>query len=519
MRIRLFIAALVFSLFPFNSAFAQIPKAGAKCAVQGIEKVYKGKKFVCEKKGKKLLWRDISKQKIENSSSQSGTYDFRKTYSTDDGYLDNYVGGPCSFDPNVPPEWVEMQNFYKMGCSGPFRLAKYELGKKLPVSKFDESTNFKDITKCKNTTQPDYKGLSHNIHPWRLERRYPSPNTIVQLIPIFGPDTQSPKNSPLKDYGKYLEFLREWIDYSSDFGSKSEIRIPEKYLEFNNYIAEYNLSHPVNWDTPGHVKFNRDVITAVDEYIDFTGANIGIVVAPPGTDASIMQQAALGSFRTNEGTVPVVISQFADIPSNPQGSKYSGLTHPFWWIHELYHAGFGLDDHYGDTKNDINTDYGMGWWTMMTPWGGDLSIWEKWILGFVQDSQIQCKYDDSTTTHWIAPSSVYTQQSKAVVIPVSDSKVIVVESIKPAGLYYKIPTNATGLLVYEIDFSVEKHGYGMKLSLPTNRKINNWEFSSPVFLGGALLKARSSDSTSLYGFRITAIESGTFGDVVKVEKI
>jgi hypothetical protein len=76
-----------------------------------------------------------------------------------------------------------------------------------------------------------------------------------------------------------------------------------------------------------------------------------------------MQQAALGSFQTAEGLVPVATSQVAHLAANMSKSEYSILGHPFWWIHELYHVGYGFDDHYGDPKNLTGKgEFGMGWW-------------------------------------------------------------------------------------------------------------------------------------------------------------
>ena len=120
----------------------------------------------------------------------------------------------------------------------------------------------------------------------------------------------------------------------------------------------------------------------------------------------------------------------------------------------------------------------------MTPWGGDLSIWEKWVLGFVKDSQMQCRSGNGATTHWIAPSSVKTKESKAVVIPLSQTKAIVVESIRSAGLYYKHPEEIVGALVYDIDLERIDHGMSMKLGLPKNRTATSAQF----FLSGATLK-------------------------------
>jgi hypothetical protein len=54
---------------------------------------------------------------------------------------------------------------------------------------------------------------------------------------------------------------------------------------------------------------------------------------------------------------------------------------------------------------------------------------------------------------------------------------------------------------------------GMKLSLPLGRNVN----SNPFFMASYPLK--SGESTISNGYKITIAESGTFGDVVKVERV
>lgn len=499
--------------FPLISVNAAV-KAGSSCKTLGITSVTSGKTFTCIKSGNKLVWNKGI------STNKALAIDIKKIYSTDSGYYDDINGGPLAPDPRIPEQWIEAQKYYEQNNmqSGQFRIAKYNLGTNRPKALFEPAGDFNKIDACKIRNDINRSGLSHHPSSYKVERRHPSPNSVIQLIPIYAEDTAKPKNSPSQDYSKYLEFIKDWIDYSSDFGSNAQIKIPNEYIKFPNKIEPYKLYHPVNWDTPGHVKFNKDVIAAVDSSIDFSGVHIGIIVAPPGTDASVMQQAALGSFQTAEGLVPVASSQVSHLATNMSKSEYSILGHPFWWIHELYHVGYGFDDHYGDPKNLTGKgEFGMGWWTMMTPWGGDLSVWEKWLLGFVQDSQIQCVTNTKTSIHWIAPASVKTQESKAVVIPISLNKVVVVESIRPAGLHYKTPQKVQGALVYEIDLSKNEHGMGMKLSLPTNREMNPNPFSYGFYLGDASL--RKDDKTVSNGYEISVIESGTFGDVIKVQKL
>ena len=131
----------------------------------------------------------------------------------------------------------------------------------------------------------------------------------------------------------------------------------------------------------------------------------------------------------------------------------------------------------------------------------------------MRDSQVQCKNSGESSTHWIAPSTVQTAESKAIVIRISATRVLIVETLRPAGLYYKIPLQTQGALVYEVDLLETGHGLGYKLSLPVGRSVS----SDPFFMASYPLK--QGEFTISNGYKITIIESGTFGDVVKVEKV
>jgi M6 family metalloprotease-like protein len=535
MRKHLRLVALIIPMVLVASNSYAAVKAGSSCSKAGIKSVSAGKTYTCVKNGKKLVWDKgvlipVAKPAPSASASASAEptksavpevlkVDFSKTFSTDQGYYTDFTG-PCDLDENLKGQAAAIQSYFNyIRCAGQMRINKYALGQLRPKTSYIAASNFNNVDPCKLVTP---KGVMTNNgfttaedgrNRWANNRRYPAPNAVIQLIPIYAKDTEQPKNSPEEDYKFYLDYLKNWIDYSSDFGSNVQIRIPRNYIKLNGNVADYHLLHTQRYDTPGHVAFNKDVVSAVDSSIDFTGVNIAIVVPPAGTDATVMGQATLGEMITNEGSVYVTMSEYATDAGYPNRDKYSNAGHPFWWLHELMHSGYGLDDHYGDTQNDISTEYGMGWLTLMTPFGGDLTTWEKWILGFLRDSQIQCVTGVTSSTHWIAPSSVNTQESKAIVVPLSATKAIVIETIRAAGLYYKMPKQSQGALVYELDLMKSSHGMGMKLSLPIGRTVTN----DPFFMASYPLK--QGESTICDGYKITIVESGTFGDVVKVEKV
>ena len=495
------------ALNPVNAA----AKAGSKCTKVGVKSVVNDKSYVCTKSGKKLTWLE-SKNK-QSSLGLPGGFETNTTYSTDIGYDHQFVS-PTAIDPGTPPEWKAMESQFSGQRLG-FRIKKYQLGQQRPKSLVTSKSDLLAAEACKMLDGTGDSSLrafpSSGRKQFVVDRgAYPKPKVTIQVVPIFAEDTAKPTRTPEEEYGKYFNFMKNWIEYSSDVPSEVLIRYPDKYLSFSKKIKPYEISHVL--ERP-HPTFANDLLAEVDSQINFSGAQMVVVVVPGGTPLDVIQQGQLGDFFTQEGIIGAGSSVYPDTYANPLRLKYAGLAHPYWWIHEFFHLGIPLVDHYGDQRFDVNSEYGMGWWTLMTPGGGDLSIWEKWILGYISDSQVRCADKSNTSLHWLAPSSVKTTENKALVIPLSQTKVIVIESIRAAGMYYKWPKNTWGALTYVVDVTKEEHGQGMKLILPQNRSAG----TLPYKLAEAPL--RIGESVTYEGVKISIVESGNFGDVIKVEKV
>jgi hypothetical protein len=502
-----FSLSLSLPLIPANAAV----KAGAKCTKVGVKSVVNDKSYICTKSGKKLTWLE-SKDK-QSSLGLPGGFETNTTYSTDIGYDHQFVS-PTAIDPGTPPEWKAMESQFSGQRLG-FRIKKYQLGQQRPKSLVTSKSDLLAAEACKMLDGTGDSSLrafpSSGRKQFVVDRgAYPKPKVTIQVVPIFAEDTAKPTRTPEEEYGKYFNFMKNWIEYSSDVPSEVLIRYPDKYLSFSKKIKPYEISHVL--ERP-HPTFANDLLAEVDSQINFSGAQMVVVVVPGGTPLDVIQQGQLGDFFTQEGIIGAGSSVYPDTYANPLRLKYAGLAHPYWWIHEFFHLGIPLVDHYGDQRFDVNSEYGMGWWTLMTPGGGDLSIWEKWILGYISDSQVRCADKSNTSLHWLAPSSVKTTENKALVIPLSQTKVIVIESIRAAGMYYKWPKNTWGALTYVVDVTKEEHGQGMKLILPQNRSAG----TLPYKLAEAPL--RIGESVTYEGVKISIVESGNFGDVIKVEKV
>ena len=556
--IALVVMSLAISLL--SPAFsASPPKTGEKCTSLGKQQSYKNYRYTCIRKSGKLVWGKGIAAKKETSSAAAPTptslpspssipstnstpksqptlsptptqslaptpfiekFDWSKTRSTDLGFLNEYQNW-CQEEKDLQGSLKQIESAYLnySRCSGIYRVAKYELGTLRPQTLESKSSNDLPIAQCQIPEPANSRTVRGFTTLFESGRRdyfarniVPGPKMKIQVIPIYSSDSAAPVNEPSVDYKAYLDFLSEWAKYSSDGESSVEMRIPKEYLRFSNKLSEYGLYHEKSHSHPDHVRFVSDLVRDVDSKIDFTGANGVIVVVPPGTPLQSFQQGTLKGFNTSEGRIDSGSSMYPLTLTDLNSIKFANFIVPYWWLHEMYHSGVGFDDHYGDKTNNVNSEHGLGLWTLMSNWGGDLSAWEKWIVGFITDSQVHCLKSDETNIRWIAPSSVKTKEKKLIVIPISKHKGIVVESIRPAGLYYKIPVKSNGVLIYVVDLEQPGHGLGMKLVLPTNRNPNPNNF----FLQEGTF--REGESVVILGNRISIVESGTFGDVIKVER-
>ena len=96
--------------------------------------------------------------------------------------------------------------------------------------------------------------------------------------------------------------------------------------------------------------------------------------------------------------------------------------------------------------------------------------------------------------------------TKAVVIPLSRTKAVVVESRRKIGVDKGL--NKAGALVYLVDSSV-RSGLGPVKVFPSNTATDPWYLNAPRALG---------ESVTVEGVTIEVIESNENGDTVSVRR-
>lgn len=250
----------------------------------------------------------------------------------------------------------------------------------------------------------------------------------------------------------------------------------------------------------GHLQFIQEAVTLADADIDFSTADSVVVMVPPEA-AAIPYGPAFGA-NPGEG-----YSADGKVFAN---GVTSGADLPAWgylWLnHETGHI-MGLPDLYSyqfDASNYDDQHRFAGGFGLMGYIDGnapEFFAFERWQMGWLDDSQIICQPEGEQTVT-ITPIEM-AGGVKAVMIPVSESKVVVVESRRPLG--YDANLVKAGALVYTVDTSIPS-GQGTLIVYPVLAN-DPYRDLSPLAPG---------ESVTVGGVTITVLGVDTQGDIVQV---
>jgi len=532
------VAVLSLSLITAQLSVAAVTP-GTKCSKVGATSTYNGKKYTCVKSGKKLVWnKGVSIAKPVPVASPTPTPVATPTPNptptvsatptptpTEVITAENFrFESLCEKDPFVPTEWAAYQDFALrndiFSCARPYRFKMVTQPKTTPLQALTPKSSLNNIESCKLTHGQRDGQIAFSS--WINPKIVMNQRLNVQVIPIEFTDFPSSK-TVLADHEKYFNYIKSGYYNISDGQVNVNFKIPSNYFKINKKISSYDTGKRYdhgggiwNWVSMDMNAMFKDIVSAVDPAIDFSNLDLVFFVVPPTTDNDYISHgfpAPYPQLRTAEGFMPYWY--FSPPMAEVNRKSWYGVE-PFLHLHELMHGMNKLDDHYGDGEfGRTDGDAGTGNWSTMSGMSTDFLFWDKWITYMVSDEQVLCAKTDSTSTHWIKPSNYFGKEEKMLVIPVGSTKVLVVESMRAAGFNLKLPKISEGALVYLVDITKTGHGRGINVLRPASRIGSIYE-RRDFALSDAPLKLGESISSN--GFKITVVESGDFGDVIKVEK-
>jgi M6 family metalloprotease-like protein len=276
------------------------------------------------------------------------------------------------------------------------------------------------------------------------------------LIPIDFADLPGEKNFR-KRVDRQMKLLSDWYFTVSSGKLKIEWVVLDKWATLPGNSKDYAIPRSVNLrDSASGSKLFKAAMDAADPLFDFTGVQTVNFILPKGqkvlleTSQGFPWDEAVRNYKSAEGP----ISSFS-IP----GAFFDKPKRTYWsyWAHEFGHA-IGLP-HVGASRGNMPP---FNPWDLMGGQDGpsrELSGWLRFLAGWLPDSQVYCRNSASidNQTIKIAPLSSKSKGLKLAIVPVSNTKALLIESRRQTKFSCKTNPANNGVLVYIYD---AKLGHG-----------------------------------------------------------
>lgn len=252
----------------------------------------------------------------------------------------------------------------------------------------------------------------------------------------------------------------------------------------------------------GQKEYIQEAAQLAAKDVDFSNVDSLIVLANPDATALSFGPA----FAPNAGQGITINGNYV---GNGATSGHDLLSWGSIWLnHEISHT-MGLVDLYSFTELNNNYDSifrytgDFSYMSFSSTKGNSPSplAWERWLLGWIDDSQITCQTATSATTT-LSPVE-RTGGMKAVIVPTGPTSAVVIESRRAEGLDKNMVK--PGVLVYTVDTSVSSGLGPIKVQ---NIQSNDPRYTkSPLALG---------ETVKVGTVSITVTASDSAGDTVSV---
>ena len=468
------------------TAYAAV-KPGDKCETKGISKVVKGKKYTCVKSNKKLIW---SKGVNVAKPSQSET----PLVLTPQPAAQPSAPEPApTATPQPKPSNASMSYQAPSEPSSNVELCKVkENNSNRRNSLFELPTGFPGTSALATKT---------GTVKWAL-------------IPIDFPDMKGEPNFKSR-VDNQMKQLSDWYFTVSDGKFKVEWVVADNWVTLPGNTSQYEIKQSVNLDNAANgTKLFKDAMGAADPVFNFSGIQTVNFILPLGqkfvgeSSQGFPWDAAVKAMSTNEGK----ISSYS-IP----GDFFNQLERQYWsyWAHEFGHA-MGVP-HIGSSREPnpfMNLDL-MG---NQDGYAKELSGWHRFVNGWLDDQKVYCQPMSSlkSTELTLVPLSDSASGLKMTVIPVSESKAIVVESRRETQFSCTMPSKKNGVLVYLYD-ATKSHGENYLIPITPAGRNAEGSSNCPVFPYPDPL-IYMDQSISIEGIKVEVLQSKEF-DKIRISKL
>ena len=434
-----------------TSAFGAV-KAGAKCKSAGTTNTSNGKKYICTKSGKKLIWKKVlgsasATSKSEGTPTPIEGASCKKAKSNgitvgdgtlycvrvSDGsykYIEHFSNAPLINNPQSP-EPLE-------ACEAP------DLRGPIP-------------------NQMSFLAIAHNsIVPTSALLKHTGTLNLL-VVPIDFPNAVGTTN-PQSVYGKDFETLSQWFAVNSNHKLKVVIDLKNKWFRAPLVAAKYDpiLLQPNDYETQH--KLVQEHVNLTSSQIDFSRADTVVFVYPKSASKST-GYLSLWHAEFNTGNS---LASFSVLSSIGTANKYE----PFWqWLaHEMLHS-MGLAMHFPADPPGWGVEWGR------YSYSEALLPWNQMIFDWINPDQYFCvSANNLTKTNvTLVPQESELPGMRTVFVRISNSEVLMAVSYRNGIWAYQTPDDFYGTMVALIDTSKQLDWSGENI----DDKFNGVKYSRP----------------------------------------
>jgi M6 family metalloprotease-like protein len=297
------------------------------------------------------------------------------------------------------------------------------------------------------------------------------------LVPIDFSDIKGEPNfrSRVDDQ---MKLLSEWFNTVSEGKFNVEWVVAEKWTTLPGKSSDYKIEFSDGPDrSPEIAEFWRKAISETDKSFDYTNVQtvnfilpLAQTVVSEGLQGFPWEQA-VKNYVTAEGKV----SSFS-IP----GVFFNEYNRQYWsyWAHEFGHA-MGMP-HIGSSRTP-NPFLSLDLMGNQDGYTKELSGWLRFVAGWLDDEKVYCQEVQNLTTTdlTLVPLSSNLSGLKMVVIPLSDSRALIVESRRETKFSCTMPTKKNGVLTYLYD-ATQSHAENFLIPLTPSGRTNESSLDCPI---------------------------------------
>lgn len=482
----------------------EIPTAVAKCSKVGATRVVKNVSQKCTKVGKTLQWIRVSTPSSTAPPSSSGGSSSSSLASE---------GTECATQ-------GEQQTFSggKMECrkisTGKFQWFKLSDSPAAPT----QAAGNVDSSQCQisdqraSRTQPYAVGFPRSQEDTRTSGTLRLVLVAVDFADATG--TEEEFVNAQKQIDRFNEFLA--------FESGGKLTATWEFTKTWSRMPRASTGYPIVFgSSSGDDLFMNDMISVTDAKTNYSSNDFVFILIPKSAKEFPSPEAFYANYQTAEGRIQKYFAGGKFFYENDATYK----TRELWsvWLHEMGHT-FGLAGHapFGSSLSIMENQDGFS---------KTFSAWDKFLMNWMPANGIYCRPASSlgSVDVTLVPMQRATSGFRSVMVPLSSSKILVVESHRAEGFGDRLSKGTYGVMTYVVDTTLDNDRSGesvgqgrtryASLVLPSSasaRGLSDVVFSrggsgivDPLILLG--------ESVSYGGVSVSLVSSGDY-DTVRISK-